>query len=86
MRRLVPALLLLFAVVVAACGGDDSGGAGGGAPGVRLVSAQKASAMTAGRTIIDVRTPAEFAAGHLQDAVNIDFRASDFRSRIEGLE
>ena len=36
--------------------------------------------------IIDVRTPTEFAAGHIEDAVNIDFRASDFSERIADLD
>lgn len=37
-------------------------------------------------TIIDVRTPVEFASGHLEGAVNFDFQASDFTERIAALE
>ena len=36
--------------------------------------------------IIDVRTPEEFAEGHIANAVNIDFRAEDFRSEIGQLD
>lgn len=36
--------------------------------------------------IIDVRTPAEFAGGHLDGAVNIDIQSADFTSRIESLD
>ncbi|MEM6326961.1 MAG: rhodanese-like domain-containing protein [Bacteroidota bacterium] len=32
--------------------------------------------------VLDVRTPAEFAQGHLADAVNVDVTASDFQERI----
>ncbi|MCB1129402.1 MAG: rhodanese-like domain-containing protein, partial [Verrucomicrobiae bacterium] len=39
-----------------------------------------------GVTVLDVRTPREFAAGRIQGAQNIDYKASDFRSRIEGLD
>lgn len=35
--------------------------------------------------IIDVRTPAEFAGGHLDGAVNIDIQSPDFASRIDEL-
>jgi rhodanese-related sulfurtransferase len=37
---------------------------------------------TQGATVIDVRTPAEFAAGHLEGAVNIDWEAPTFAEEI----
>jgi rhodanese-related sulfurtransferase len=36
--------------------------------------------------ILDVRTPEEFADGHLPNAVNVDFRANDFAQRIAELD
>ncbi|MCF2710785.1 rhodanese-like domain-containing protein [Schaalia hyovaginalis] len=36
--------------------------------------------------IIDVRTPEEFAAGHLDGAINIDATAADFSERIAKLD
>ena len=36
--------------------------------------------------ILDVRTPQEFSEGHLEDAVNIDFRAEDFREKVNELD
>jgi phage shock protein E len=36
--------------------------------------------------ILDVRTPQEFEAGHLTNAVNIDFNAPDFLERIKALD
>ena len=39
-----------------------------------------------GVVIVDVRTPEEFAAGHLQGAVNLDVSASTFDSQISALD
>ena len=36
--------------------------------------------------ILDVRTPEEFAAGHLPNAVNIDFNAEDFEQKVAALD
>ena len=37
-------------------------------------------------TIIDVRTPQEFAAGHLPGAINIDFHHPNFRKKLAALD
>jgi rhodanese-related sulfurtransferase len=39
-----------------------------------------------GTVVLDVRTPAEFAEGHLPGAVNIDVSAADFASRVAALD
>lgn len=36
--------------------------------------------------IVDVRTPEEFAEGHLENAINIDITADDFDSKIAALD
>ncbi|KRO39104.1 MAG: hypothetical protein ABR66_05425 [Microbacteriaceae bacterium BACL25 MAG-120322-bin65] len=36
--------------------------------------------------IIDVRTPSEFAAGHLEGALNIDVQSGDFAAQINELD
>jgi len=46
---------------------------------------QPGSVDASNATIIDVRTPAEYAQGHLQGAVDIDVQAADFSSKIAGL-
>jgi phage shock protein E len=38
------------------------------------------------RTVIDVRTPAEYAAGHVEGAENIDLSAATFRQQLEALD
>ena len=40
----------------------------------------------AGFVLLDVRTPAEFADGHLPGAVNLDIQARDFLTRLGGLD
>jgi phage shock protein E len=37
-------------------------------------------------TIIDVRTPAEVAAGKINNAINIDYQANDFRTKLAALD
>jgi rhodanese-related sulfurtransferase len=39
-----------------------------------------------GFVVLDVRTPAEVASGHLAGAVNVDFRAPDFKEQASKLE
>lgn len=36
--------------------------------------------------ILDVRTPREFNTGHIQNAVNIDYEADDFKDNISKLD
>ncbi len=35
--------------------------------------------------VLDVRTPAEFAGGHIPEATNVDFEASDFAAQLSKL-
>jgi rhodanese-related sulfurtransferase len=58
----------------------------GAAATVRQVSPAEAVGMLEDRTVIDVRTAAEFAAGHVASAVNIDVEADDFGERISSLD
>jgi len=39
-----------------------------------------------GVTVIDVRTPEEFASGHLPGAVNLDIQAADFTDQVNALD
>jgi rhodanese-related sulfurtransferase len=59
------------------------------APGVRLLDAPAASAYlqaTPGVQIIDVRTPEEFAAGHLAGAQLIDIQGAGFTEKLDALD
>ena len=45
-----------------------------------------AAAQRPGTVLVDVRTPAEFAEGHLAGATNIDVEAADFTTKIAALD
>ncbi|NNL15340.1 MAG: rhodanese-like domain-containing protein [Flavobacteriaceae bacterium] len=36
--------------------------------------------------LIDVRTPQEFKSGHIENAVNVDFKSSDFSEAVQKLD
>ncbi|QPL05377.1 MULTISPECIES: rhodanese-like domain-containing protein [Actinomyces] len=63
------------AVTLSACGADESS------------SGDAASEpMAAPNVIIDVRTPEEFAEGHIEGAVNIDVSSDSFGEAIAALD
>jgi rhodanese-related sulfurtransferase len=82
-------------LVLAACGGDDAGstadaaGATASSSATEALTPEQARALLDERgdqvTLIDVRTPEEFAAGHLEGAVNIDAEDPSFADRIAEL-
>lgn len=39
-----------------------------------------------GVVIVDVRTPAEYAAGHVAGAINVDVQAADFSTKLADLD
>ena len=49
-------------------------------------SAFSTAAGGAGTIVLDVRTPAEYATGHLPKAQNIDLQGADFATRIASLD
>ena len=101
-RTALPSVLLALALGLAACGADaDPAAAPGtdtaaatqpdapGDQGVRVVEPAAADELLAAEprpTVIDVRTPAEFAEGPLEGAVLVDVQAPDFRDRIAELD
>ena len=57
-------------------------------PGVRVVTPADANKLLAdgSRTLIDIRTPEEYAEGHLAGSQLIDFKAADFEDRLKELD
>jgi phage shock protein E len=93
MRTGVAAALLAAALLMGGCAdgtvSTTSGPTAVTAPtsGSSLSPAEfAAAAKVSGTTIIDVRTSAEFAAGHLAGAVNIDVQAATFAQKIAALD
>ncbi|MEI2786783.1 MAG: rhodanese-like domain-containing protein [Candidatus Nanopelagicales bacterium] len=76
MKRL--ALLLIVLLGLTAC---SSAGATTVSPSEFQNLAQQP-----GVVVLDVRTPAEFAQGHLPDAINMDVESADFPAQIAGLD
>jgi len=65
------AAMVAFAPLAAACSSE---------------STAATAVVTDDTVLIDVRTPAEFATGHLEGAVNIDVQAPDFDARVAELD
>jgi len=92
MKKLLSLFLILVSLVLTSCGGDPA------VPvevtevaAVRTVDvnpelAAELVASKAGLVILDVRTPEEFAEGHLAGAVNIDFKGADFAAKVGELD
>lgn len=61
-----------------------------GVENVRLVSPTEAATIVAdppdGLVVLDVRTPEEFASGHLDGAAVVDFYSEDFADQLAGLD
>ena len=91
-RRIAAAALALVAVAtatgVSACSSSTTAGSTTSpATGQHVSASDFATDMKApGTIVLDVRTPAEYASGHLPAAQNIDIEAPDFATRIAALD
>ena len=84
MRRVL-FLVAALGLIVSACGGATET-----AGKVDLVTPAAAedviSEAPTGLVVLDIRTPDEFNAGALPNAINIDFYASDFADQLDALD
>lgn len=78
-RLVVPAVSI--ALIAGACSGEESS-----ATPDTVVIAAPTTAEKGMLVLLDVRTPDEFAAGHLQGAVNIDIEDASFADKIAELD
>ena len=79
-RVFIVIFIALSAIAMAACGGSAA------SPAVQKVDASKAVGMLDSRVVVDVRTAAEYAAGHIAGAKKIDVEAADFSSSYSTLD
>lgn len=89
--RALAAALVLILLAGSGCAGSDSSDEApqSQAPAAATAIAEPSAVQEAvadGAELIDVRTPEEFAAGHLRGAVNIDLSGPDFNERIGALD
>lgn len=95
-RAVAVALSTVLAVIgLSACSSSDAGVSATEGPvatappaaGTELDAAGFAAALKAPETVIlDVRTPEEFAGGHIPGAVNIDVQSPAFASQVAALD
>ncbi len=74
-------MITLFAAMAAGCGGAQNGK-------ITTVGVEEFAKIMAQKDVwlIDVRTPKEYAEGHLAAAAMIDVKAADFAERIDGIK
>lgn len=91
MKSSLPAFLSVLVAVAALTAGCSAKPAVS-LPAVKDVTAQAAFALIQENKtnpdffILDVRTPAEFAEGHLQGAISVDLNAPDFQKQVGRLD
>ncbi len=91
MRRLIVMVMAVaLAAVFTGCAGEPATTTTSQI--IEKISPAEANTMMQGNTgmadfvILDVRTPSEFAAGHLAGAIMIDFNAGSFRAEVDKLD
>lgn len=92
MKVLSSVFCLFVFLSFAGCNGEKpvSGNENGDTSGsVTEVEAEKAAELVSSNpdlVILDIRTPEEFAEGHIEGAVNIDFKADTFAAQVGELD
>ncbi|SFR54306.1 Rhodanese-related sulfurtransferase [Robiginitalea myxolifaciens] len=74
--------LIVCFIVLQACGDSKSQVPAGEMPITQLEATQ----LSEGAVLLDVRTPKEYAAGHLEGAVNMDIFSDDFTTQLQELD
>lgn len=73
---------------LSACGSEEktAGAPQTEIPSVEVSQATSGSAASQETILLDVRTPEEFAAGHVEGAINLDYYSPDFQEEILKLD
>ena len=81
MKKILILVAAVFGIALLTGCGSSSSGVTNVDPAAFLTTASQT-----GTVVVDVRTPSEFAAGHIQGAVNIDVEAPTFDAEIAKLD
>lgn len=81
MKKILILVAAVFGIALLAGCGSSSSGVQSVDPAAFLTTASQT-----GTVVVDVRTPSEYAAGHIQGAVNIDVEAPTFDAEIAKLD
>jgi len=79
--RLAVAVAALFALPLAACGSDDTAGASDSST-EQVAGSNEAQLVV----LLDVRAPDEYAAGHLDGAINLDYEGGVLEQQLGDLD
>lgn len=86
---LLGCLLAACFCLVSGCGGADSApGKDAAAKPFKNIGPDEFEKLRADKNavVLDVRTPKEFAAGHIAGAANLDWHAADFETKVGQLD
>ena len=81
MKKILILVAAVFGIALLTGCGSSSGGVTNVDPAAFLTTASQT-----GTVVVDVRTPSEYAAGHIQGAINIDVEAPTFDAEIAKLD
>lgn len=82
-------IALIFSGILSSCGQDKktkSGMSEVEESKISLITAKELHKLNDSILLIDVRTPEEFASGHIENSININMRSDDFKEQIAALE
>jgi rhodanese-related sulfurtransferase len=80
-KKILILVAAVFGIALLTGCGSSSGGVTNVDPAAFLTTASQT-----GTVVVDVRTPSEYAAGHIQGAINIDVEAPTFDAEIAKLD
>lgn len=80
MKKIILNSFVILLSVLSACSNGQN------ANGLNALAFYEQLKQTPGAQLIDVRTPSEYAGGHLQNAINFNWNGDDFGSQIEKLD
>ena len=80
--------IALLWISLVSCGHKQKEGSSGqeSASKVSLISPAELNKVNKDILLIDVRTPGEYASGHLENSINIDYKADNFKDLVGELD